>query len=81
MVVSIDFCGIQRSLTGTKSIEMPIVAHTKVTDAYDYLKRQFPDLPLDEDMLLITVNQEISTMDSALASDDNISFLPHIGGG
>ncbi len=81
MVVSINFCGIQRTLTKTNSVEMPLAQKTRVTDVLEFLKDRYPELPLDESSFLVTVNQEVSTLQRVLHPYDSVSFLPHIGGG
>jgi molybdopterin converting factor small subunit len=81
MVISIDFCGIQRSITRTDKIDISLFDHARVTDVLKLLRDLYPDLPLDEKTVTATVNLEISSMDRVLKADDKVSFLPHIGGG
>ena len=81
MIVSIEFFGMQRIVTKTDSIDMPITETTMVSDALQYVRHQYPDLPLDEGMVLITVNQEMSSLDTLLKANDIVSFLPFISGG
>ncbi len=81
MMVSIKFLGMQRTVTNTDSINMPITDKTKVNDALEYVRQQYPDLPLEEGMVLITVNLKIATLDRILRDKDTISFLPLIAGG
>ena len=81
MVVSIEFYGTQRVITKTDSIAMPITEKTRVNDALEYVRRQYPALPLDEGMVLVTVNQEMAPLDRILRADDTVSFLPFIHGG
>jgi molybdopterin converting factor small subunit len=81
MVVSIKFLGMQRTVTNTDSINMPITDKTKVNDALEYVRQQYPDLPLEEGMVIVTVNLEIATLDRILRDKDTISFLPLIAGG
>ena len=81
MIVSIEFLGMQRIVTKTSSIDMPITEKTRVNDALEYVRHQYPDLHLDEGMVIITVNQEIATPDRILKANDNVSFLPFISGG
>jgi molybdopterin converting factor small subunit len=76
IVVSIKFLGMQRAVTKTDSIDMPITEKTRVTDALEY-----PELPLDQETLLITVNHEQASPDTMLKPNDTVSFLPAIGGG
>ena len=81
MVVSISFYGPQRAVTKTDSIEMPIKEDLKVNDALEYVRHQYPELPLDEKMFLVTVNLEMVSLDRPLQANDTISFLPPISGG
>jgi molybdopterin converting factor small subunit len=80
-MVSIKFHGMQRTVTNTDSINMPITDKTKVNDALEYVRQQYPDLPLEEGMVIVTVNLEIATLDRILRDKDTISFLPLIAGG
>ena len=81
MFVSIEFLGRQRVITNTPSIEMPITEETRVSDALEYVKRQYPALDLDEAEVLISVNQEMAPLDRILRANDTVSFLPFIHGG
>jgi len=76
MVISIDFCGPQRVVTRTESINMPISERTRVTDAFEYVRHHYPDLPLDEEMVLVTVNQKTASRDRVLRANDSVSFIP-----
>ena len=81
MMVSIKFLGMQRTVTNTDSIDMPITDKTMVNDALEYVRQQYPSLPLEEGMVIVTVNLEIATLDRILRDTDTISFLPLIAGG
>ncbi len=81
MRVSIKFLGMQRIITKADSLDMPININTKVQDALDYVRRRYPDLPLEEGMILVTVNHEVAARDRILKDRDTISFLPLIAGG
>ena len=81
MVVSIEFLGIQRILTKKDSITMPITEETRVNDALEYIKCRYPELSLDSEIIIITVNHEMSSLDRVLKGNDTVSFLPHISGG
>ena len=81
MVVSIEFFGMQRAVTKTDRIDMTITAKTRVTDALEYVRLQYPDLPLDEGMVIVTINQEIASRNTVLRDNDIVSFLPLIMGG
>ena len=81
MVVSIKFHGMQRLVTNTDSIDMPITGKTRVNDALEYVKRLYPALHLEEDMVVVAVNLEIASLDRILRDNDTVSFLPNIAGG
>jgi molybdopterin converting factor small subunit len=81
MKVSIEFLGMQRVVTQTGCLDMPITEKTRVNDAFEHVRRQYPALNLNDRMVLITVNQETADMDRILRADDTVSFLPLIGGG
>jgi molybdopterin converting factor small subunit len=81
IVVSIKFFGMQRAVTKTDGIDMPVTEKTRVIDALEYVRQQYPELPLDPETLLITVNHEQASPDTMLKSNDTVSFLPSIGGG
>ena len=81
MLVSIEFFGMQRAITKTDSIDMPISEMTMVSDALEYVRARYPDLPLDDGSVLITINQEMASPERVLKANDTVLFLPHIGGG
>ena len=81
MVVSIEFFGMHRIVTKTNGIAMPITEKTRVKDAVEYVKHQFPDLNLDIETTLVTVNHNKAFLDRILRANDVVSFLPFIGGG
>ena len=81
MVVLIEFLGMQRVVTEADGIDMPITEKTRVDDALNYVRQQYPSLKLDEEMILVTVNQEMAPLDRILRANDTVSFLPFISGG
>jgi len=81
MTAIIEFLGMQRTMTGADSIEVPITAKSRVDDVLEYVRSNYPKLQLDEGMVLVTVNQKIAPRDQVLHADDIISFLPFISGG
>lgn len=82
VVVSIEFFGTQRAVTKTDSIDMPIKEKkTRVSDALEYVRHQYPALHLDEGLIFLTVNHEKASLDRLLKANDTVSFLPFIGGG
>jgi len=81
MFVSVSFLGLQRTLTNKNRVQVPLSKETRVADVFTYIKEAFPELPFSEKAMLVTVNNKAATMDRLLASDDDVSFLPFIGGG
>ncbi len=81
MVVSVDFCGRQRTLTRKGRIDVPLVQKTRVRDVLAHVKNLFPELALSTKSILATVNHEVTDLDRVLRANDKVSFLPHIGGG
>ena len=81
MVVSVQFFGTQRALTKASEIQIPVTENGRVSDVFVYIRDCYPDLPLNEDSVLVTVNDKASDMNQVLKPEDNISFLPHVGGG
>ncbi|MBW1800485.1 MAG: MoaD/ThiS family protein [Deltaproteobacteria bacterium] len=81
MVVSVKFFGLQRRLTRKERIKVPVPEKTRVTDVLCYLEQQYPDMPLGEDTVTVTVNNQISNRDQILEENDHIAFIPHVGGG
>jgi molybdopterin converting factor small subunit len=80
-LISIKFFGTQRVLTQTDGIDMPITEKARVTDALEYVRDRYPELPLDQETVLITVNHEQASLDTVLKANDTVSFLPYICGG
>lgn len=81
MVISVDFCGMQRTHTKIRSIDLELSGPSRVTDILTYLKELYPGLPLDENSVMATVNQEVTSLDRELKAHDKVVFFPHIGGG
>ena len=81
MSVSVKFLGMQRTVTKKDAINIPITEEMTVKDTLECVKKLYPELNLDENLVFITVNQEKASLDSLLRADDSISFLPHISGG
>lgn len=81
MVVSVHFFGAQRILTKTRELQVNLTENGRVSDVCLFLKDRYPDLPLNEDDILITVNNRASSMNHILSPNDHIMFLPHVGGG
>lgn len=82
MTVSVSFFGLQQKLAQTDRVQIPLSSKIqKVADLFNYIKEKYPELSLSEDVVLVLVNNCTSSFDQRLRADDEISFLPHIGGG
>ena len=81
MVVSVEFFGMQRVVTKTDGIDMPVTDNMMVHDVLEHVRSRYPALRLDEKMILITVNQRMAPLDMVLRANDTVSFLPFISGG
>ena len=81
MKVSIEFFGIQRTYTNAYGIEMPIDEKTKVSDVVEFIRHNYPGLPMENGSVHVIVNQEIAPLDRILRANDTIAFLPSIHGG
>ena len=81
MVVTIELNGIQRNITKTDRLDMPISENTTVRDAIQFIRDKYPALTLDANSILVAINNELVSLDRLLESEDTINILPHIGGG
>jgi len=81
MVVSVSFFGLQRQLARTDKIQVSLMDKKNVGDVLRFVLESYPDLPLNEENVLVTVNDRVVPLDRNLRADDKISFIPHIGGG
>ena len=60
---------------------MPIGKDSTMLQALEFVRERYPELPLDEKMILLVINQEMVSVGAILKPDDVVSFLPDIGGG
>jgi molybdopterin converting factor small subunit len=81
MKVFIKFLGMHRVVTNTGSLEMPINGSNTVLDALEYVRQRYPELNLEQGMVLPTVNHQVATLDRVLQDKDTVEFLPLIAGG
>ncbi|MBW1912000.1 MAG: MoaD/ThiS family protein [Deltaproteobacteria bacterium] len=82
MVVSVSFSGLQREQAQTDRIKVPLSDNVqRVDDLFGYIKENYPELSINRGMVLVTVNNHISSPEQGLQADDEVSFIPHIGGG
>jgi hypothetical protein len=81
MTVSIELMGLHRDIAKIEKIIMPITGKTPLRNALAYIRQLYPQLVLEENMVLITVNHEAAFLARLLVSNDSVCILPHIGGG
>jgi molybdopterin converting factor small subunit len=81
MTISIDFFGRMRIITRTGCIRMPITTQSTVADALEYVRGQYPDLPLRDDCVVVTVNHKVARLNQPLRPNDAVTLVPFIGGG
>ena len=81
MYVSVTFLGLQRTQTRTNQIQIPLSKETSVAEVLAQVKQRYPELPFAEGSLLVAVNDKISSMEKMLQDNDNVTFLPFLGGG
>ena len=81
MVVSVSFNALQRKVTNADEIKVSVTEETRVTDVLKYVRASYPGISINRDAVLVTINNEVSNLDQVLKDNDQISFVPHIGGG
>jgi molybdopterin converting factor small subunit len=82
MFVSINFLGLQRRLINSSKIKVKISEQVQhISDLFRYLNDRYPELSLSMGSVMVTVNNVESSFDYKLKEDDEIFFMPHIGGG
>lgn len=81
MVVSASFNGLHRRVTSTDQIQVSVSEKTRVTDVLMFIRGCYPDIPINKDAVLVTINNELSNLGQVLKENDQICFIPHIGGG
>jgi len=77
----VSFFGHQRSLIGIDCIKVELTPKSRVVDILRYMQHHYPNLRLSEKNVVIAVNDQVCSLEQPLKADDNVSFLPHIGGG
>jgi molybdopterin converting factor small subunit len=81
MYVSVTFLGLQRAQAKTDQIQIALSTETRVADLLYYIKECYPNLPFPDDDILVAVNNKLSSMERVLKNNDNVTFLPFLGGG
>jgi molybdopterin converting factor small subunit len=81
MVVSISFNGLQRKVTSRDQIQVSVSERTRVSDVLRYIRECYPDIPINKEAVIVMINSELSNLEQVLKENDQICFMPHIGGG
>ena len=81
MLITVHFHGLQREITKKDHVELRMEEASHVNDVLRLIKEMYPDLPLEENAVMATVNNQVTTLNHTLGNEDIISFIPHIGGG
>ena len=81
MYVSVTFLGLQRAQAQTDRIQIPLSRETRVADLLSYIKECYPNLPFPDDGILVAVNNKLSSKERVLKNEDDVTFLPFLGGG
>lgn len=82
MNISVNFFGSQREMVKTDRIVVPLSEKMRVVaDLFNYIRDVYPELLLNKDSVLVTVNSNVCSLDYRLNADDEVAFMPHIGGG
>ena len=79
--VSVTFLGLQRAQAQTDRIQIPLSRETRVADLLSYIKECYPNLPFPDDGILVAVNNKLSSKERVLKNEDDVTFLPFLGGG
>ena len=81
MKVSVQFHGVHRAITRINEIRFSLSSNARVSDLLKHIQSAYPDLQLNQDDIMVSINDQVSTINHSLNPEDEISFLPHIGGG
>lgn len=81
MRIFVSFMGFQRTVTGTDRIDLILEEGALVAEVLAQVKASYPNLPYSGKSALVTLNGQVTPLDYVLRSEDDISFLPFIGGG
>jgi molybdopterin converting factor small subunit len=81
LTASVEFLGVQRTVTGISSLDIDVNDGMSVLDALTCVITRFPGLNLDADSVVFSVNGEKSPAERFLKGGEKILFLPSVGGG
>lgn len=81
MKVSVQFHGVHRAITRVNEIRFALASNARVSDLLKHIQCTYPDLELNQGDIMVSINNKVSSVNHPLSSEDEISFLPHVGGG
>lgn len=81
MQIRVLFFGMLKDLVGRSSDTVDLPEGARVEDILSYYLRQVPRLQSMLPALALSVNQEYSRSDRALAAGDEVALLPPVSGG
>ena len=82
MFVSISFLGLHRRLINSTNLKVKISEQIQhISDLFRYLNDRYPELSLNRNSVMVTVNNVESSFEYKLKENDEVLFIPHIGGG
>ena len=81
MNVTVRLFGAVREEVGSKELAVSLPAGTRVRDLRDRLAADHPIFDRFGDRLAVSVNLEVTSIDTILGDGDEIAFLPPVAGG
>ena len=81
ITIQVLFFGGAKEIAGTNSIELSLESPATLTSAVDAVLNRFPGLRRYGRSLLFAVNQEYSSDDTQLDSNDELAVFPPVSGG
>ena len=79
MSVRVRLFASYREAVGAGELAMPVVGGLTAGQLWDELAAEHPDLPASPASL--AVNHVVADQDTELVDDDEVAFLPPVGGG
>lgn len=79
MKVQVLFFGATAEAVGEREIEFDFADNIKSSEAFDEIKRKFPQL--NQHSLLFAINQEYATGGELINNDDELAVFTAVSGG
>lgn len=79
--IRVLFFGAARDVVDKNPLSLSLEGRASVSQAYQQLVTQFPDLARFGRSLLFAVNQEYATLDTDLKDNDELAIFPPVSGG